>query len=63
MNKKLICTLLLAVLLVSTAAVLATPGEDSDCLTITTNLGWETPLGKEGGDEGVFLGICGEDSD
>ncbi len=65
MRKKILVILILAALLVATGAILAKPGEDSDCARITKYaLGWGNPLGKEGGDEGIFLGIKrGEDSD
>ncbi len=65
MNKKLVAILLLTALLVAASAILAKPGEDSDCIRITINPSlWENPFGKEGGDEGVFLCfVSGEDSD
>jgi len=64
MNRKVVVILLLAALIIGTGAVLARPGEDSDAMG-TTGPRWDIPLGKEGGDEGVFLGFrpAGEDSD
>jgi hypothetical protein len=56
MKKKIVVILLLAALLVATGVVLAGPGEDSDIMKITVTK-WDTPFGKEGGDEGIFLGL------
>lgn len=54
MKKKVVVILLLAALLVATGAALARPGEDSDRMEITVP-NWDILLGKEGGDEGIFL--------
>jgi len=63
MKKKVVVILILTALIVAGGVVFAGPGEDSDKIQIT-KLKWETPHGKEGGDEGMFQCFNpGEDSD
>ncbi len=65
MKKKIVVIFVLAALLVATSVIIAGAGEDSDRQDITiTAFRWETPFGKEGGEEGIF-NCCsaGEDSD